>query len=195
MPFNAANPADNEKIRRLGIVIRPNWEAIEEGSQDDANPNKLKYWSLNLFSRDDIPSAPGDDAQDVEDGIAIFSKTDSDTGQPEIFTTHEDATVTQLTKGPANIAPIGFANNGETSIYGGLLLKYGVSSVAGNSSATITFTDVGLTAFPNSIFNIQATPIDSVTNPSFAVNTPTTTSFVIKNSSGARQYYWMAIGN
>lgn len=194
MPFNAADPANSEKIRRLGIVIRPNWKAIEEASQDDANPNKLKYWAINYFSRDDIGAAPGADAPQVDDGIAVYSKDDSDTGFPELFTRHEDSTVTQITKGPANIAPIGFTSNGETSIYGGLLLKYGVTAtLSGNSTTTQTFTSVGLTAFPNNIFTVIVNPIAS--DATFNVKAITTTSFGIENSSGSRAYNWIAIGN
>jgi hypothetical protein len=31
MPWTPSKPADNEKIRNLGAVIRPNWAAIEQG--------------------------------------------------------------------------------------------------------------------------------------------------------------------
>lgn len=192
MPFNAANPADSERIRRLGTVIRPNWVAIEEGSNgdtDNSNPSlsqKLKLWSVNYFSRDDIPSAPGNDAPNVDNAIVMYSKTDSDTDQPEAFFRYEDASIAQLTKGPPNIAPSGFANNGETSIFGGLIIKYAFTDVVPTANPTYTWQGagplgLGLSDFPNEIFNIQVTRLEDTTaGLTVHVRSISTTGFLLR---------------
>jgi len=207
MPFNQANPTDNEKIRRLGIVIRPNWKALEEGSQDDANPNKLKFWGINYYARDDIPAAPGNDAPQVDDGIVVYAKTDSDTGFPELFTRHEDSTVTQVTKGPANIAPAMRTDNGETSLYGGLLMKYALVDTGGTGSGdtaytwqgTASSTELGLTDFPNNCFNVQITgyyvPGGTVSDDSFIIAYSTSGFTIRKSGSSPDKYFVVAIGN
>ncbi len=200
MPFNQANPSDSEKIRRLGIVIRPNWKAIEEGSENDANPNKLKYWAINLYSRDDIPSAPGNDAPQVDDGIAWYAKTDADSGLPEIFIRHEDSTVTQMSKYPANIAPIGRTSNGETFLAGGLLLKYAdLGSVTSGTysylwEGTGSSLELGLTDFPNNCFQVVLGRYSSSSGNAGYVSNVTTSGFDLTsgNNSG---HYVIAIGN
>jgi hypothetical protein len=202
MPFNKANPSDTSKIRNLGINIRPNWKAIEEGSQDDANPNKLKYWAVNLFSRDDIPDAPGADAPQVDDGLAVFAKTDTDTDLPEMFIRHEDSSITQMTKGPANIAPSGYADNGETFLPGGLILKYALLPVQA-SNALVTFTwagtganQLGLSSFPTNCFNIQMTIFSTGSNGFVPrIGAYTKDDFELRGSNMAAQYFITAIGN
>ena len=202
MPFNQANPADNEKIRRLGIVIRPNWKAIEEGSENDANPNKLKYWALNLFERDNIPAAPGADAPQVDEGIALYSKTDSDSGLPELFFRAEDSTVVQLSKYPPNIAPAAKPTNGETFLSGGLLMKYALTDAIG-SNATQAFTwqgtganQLGLTDFPNNCFCVIVTPNTTNTGGNaWKVSAVTTSGFTIINGNFNSPYFVYAIGN
>lgn len=204
MTFSAANPTDNEKIRRLGIVIRPNWKAIEEGSESDANPNKLKYWSVNLFERNNIPSAPGNDAPQVDEGIALFSKTDSDSTRPELFYTTEDSTVVQLTKYTPNIAPVAKPTNGETFLSGGLLMKYALTDAITTASVAQVFSwqgtganQLGLTNFPNNCYAVLLTPILSTgtTGPTFKLTAVSTSSFTVISSSANVRYYVYAIGN
>lgn len=202
MPFNQANPSDSEKIRRLGIVIRPNWEAIEEGSQSDANPNKLKYWALNLFSRDDILAAPGNDAPQVDDGIGLYSKRDADSGLPELFFTAEDSTVVQLSKYPPNISPAAKPTNGETFLSGGLLMKYALTDSI-SSSVNQAFlwagtgaNELGLTDFPNNCFCVIVTPNTTNTGGNaWKVSNVSTSGFTIRNGNFAAPYYVYAIGN
>lgn len=178
MPFDQQDPSDSEKIRDLGAVIRPNWKAIEEGSDGEAQADKLKLWSVNFFSRDDIapPPVDGNDASELTNGIVMYSKTDSDTDLPEFFVRHEDATVSQLTKGPANISPSGFAKFGETSLFGGLILKFGRVTLPLGVATTITFTDYGLTDFPNNHFGTFIQNSISPSTPVAALNL-TLTSF------------------
>jgi len=55
MSWNKSLPADNEKIRNLGIVIRPNWEAIEEGD-DVGVSDMLQMRSVQLDNRTGLAS-------------------------------------------------------------------------------------------------------------------------------------------
>lgn len=209
MPFNANNPSNSEKIRRLGIVIRPNWIALEQGSDSDSDntdpllSQKFKVWSTNFFDRSDIPSAPNADADRVYNSIVAYSKTDADTSLAELFVRHEDQSITQMTKGPANIAPSGFANAGETFLPGGLLLKYAFTDVVPNPDPTYTWTGagplgLGLSDFPNSVFNIQITRFED----SNAANNVNVRSFTLSNMvlrvpalTATTRLFIVAIGN
>ena len=209
MPFNAANPANGAKVRRIGTLIRPNWVAIEQASESDsddatpANSNKFKYWGLNLFDRTQIPApTPPADSPKVDNSIVLYSKVDADTSYPELWTRHSNNDITQLTKGPANIAPGAFTSNGETSIYGGLIVKYGISPNLTNGSNTLTWiTSFGLTDFPNSCFTINCTPIVSGSkskNQCYVQQINTTVGFDyfnhFDNADNAKIFVW-AIGN
>ena len=212
MPFDQEDPADNEKIRRLGTVIRPNWKAIEEGSNDDSSANKLKYWSVNLYARDLIGGNINPDPTQADDGIAIFSKNDADTTFPEIFIKHTDNRVTQMTKGPAVIAPtvdmVSYPNNGSTFLPGGLIMKYVLTPATSTLLTTYDWgptatvpgnIPLGLTSFPNKCFNISVTAlaltgastkfvwsIPSYDKDTFTINIPLGTT---------GQYFVTAIGN
>ena len=52
MTWNAGLPGDNQKIRELGQVIRPNWVAIEDGDDvPGGTGNMLKMRSVQLANR------------------------------------------------------------------------------------------------------------------------------------------------
>lgn len=202
MPYNKENPANTEKIRNLGAVLRPNFKALEEGSETDPDSQKLKYWSLNLYSRDDIPSAPGSDAAQVTDAFVLFSKDGADSNKPELFGRYESGEIVQISNFPPNIAPATFPNNGETFLSGGLLMKYALSDQLGSSS-TVTLTwagtganELGLTSFPNECFNVQVTPFSSNSGsnvPRITAVTKDDFTFVTSNITNG-QYFITAIG-
>lgn len=203
MPFNAANPSDTEKIRRLGIVIRPNWVALQEGSQNDPNPNKLKYWAVNLFSRDAIPpEAAGADAPQVDDGIALYAKKDSHSGLPELFFRAQNSTVVQLSKYPPNIAPAAKPTNGETFLSGGLLMKYALTDTIG-SNGVQAFTwqgvganQLGLTDFPTACLCLNVTPVTTNSGGNtWRVSAVSASGFTIRNGNFSSPYYVFAVGN
>lgn len=206
MVWTANKPDTTTKIRNGPGFITANWEAIETASASDASVDKLKYWALNLISRSVIPSAPPPDAPTITDGMNVFSKADSDTGLPELFITHSDATVTQMTKGPANIAPVGFASNGETSLPGGLQVKYALTPAALAGSNAYLWTggganQLGLSDFYNNAFSVFITPFRAtagLTRDQCYITAYSVTGFTIQNTyttGQGVQFFVVAIGN
>ena len=74
MSWNKSLPGDNQKIRELGTVIRPNWEAIEEGD-DVGVANMLQMRSVQLDNRTGL--AANNDPQTNVGTHYIYSKDDA----------------------------------------------------------------------------------------------------------------------
>lgn len=91
MAWDASKPSDSEKIRNLGIVIRANWDAIEE-SEDTFAP-----WAIKLTNRTDVGAASNNPAT-LASATQLFCKDDSG-AVAELFLRDAAGTVKQLTKG------------------------------------------------------------------------------------------------
>jgi len=90
MAFDKAEPQDTTKIRNLGIVIRPNWVAIEQG-EDTFRP-----LSVNLQNR--TPDAVANDPGTLADTSKVYVKDDGD-GVPEAFIKDGSGNITQVSDG------------------------------------------------------------------------------------------------
>lgn len=118
MVWNKALPGDAEKIRRLGEVIRPNWDAIEEGD-DVGVDGMLQMRSVQLSERS--ATALNDDPTPNVGTHYIYSKIID--GAQECFMRASDGTVIQVTsKGSigssgGTVSFNGFTNDGGTTTY------------------------------------------------------------------------------
>lgn len=92
MVWNKALPANNEKIRNLGIVIRPNWEAIEEGD-DVGVANMLQMRSVQLDNRTGL--ADNNDPVTNAGTHYYYSKDDTG-GDQEAFMKDSAGNIIQL---------------------------------------------------------------------------------------------------
>ncbi len=63
MVWDNTKPSNQERIQNLGNAIRPNWIAIEQASDNDADADKLKVWAINLINRSQ-PAVTGPDTPD-----------------------------------------------------------------------------------------------------------------------------------
>ena len=183
MTFDATQPTDNTKLRNLGIVIRPNWEAIETAD------SSFQPYAINFLDRKLASIVPTDPAG-LSTSYVQYCKKDPE-NNPELFIVDQNDNITQMTKGVT-------INNthGETFLPGGLILKYGTFTTSGSSLNTITYTALSpaLTAFPNDTYNVVLTPNSNVTTITYAVTNLTNLSFdVISNSN--KTYFFVAIGN
>lgn len=190
MAFDKTQPTDTTKIRNLGVVIRPNWQAIAEAD------STFQPWALNLIDRTGAAIVPTDPAA-ISTSYILYSKQDSG-GNKELFGISPAGNILQLTKGAASAGA-----NGETCLPGGILIKWGSATKTGSS--TVTFASVGLTNFPNNCFAVLAQPINSnlptVANDYVYTHTPTTSQFGvvctrrITLASNTVSFYFVAIGN
>lgn len=183
MAWDATQPTDTTKLRNLGVVIRPNWEAIQTAD------STFKPQALNLTDR--TVAGVANDPTAIADAFIAYCKTDA-LGNSEFFGINDASGITQFTQGTPLLAAA------ESSIFlpGGLILKTGTASFTTNATTdAITFA----TAFPTAIFGVNFTLATASTSGSGAVRTPiATTGFTVQRSTGSpnnQTYYWMAWGN
>lgn len=92
MAFDKTQPTDTTKLRNLGVVIRPNWVAIEEAD------STFRPYALNFQNR--TPLGVSNDPASIADTSIIYCKDDAD-GNPELFAEDASANIVQLTQAGA----------------------------------------------------------------------------------------------
>lgn len=180
MPFDSTQPTNTTKIRNLGVVIRPNWEAIEQGL------NTFKPHSLNLNNRTAL-GIPVDPAA-VPNTYILYCKQDA-SGNPQLYGIDQGSRVAQIS---ASATPTS-ATVGCSWLAGGMLIQWGISGNIGvNADSTILF----YTPFSAVPYSVTITGIHNGGEVvSGNVHTITAGNFVLRNTSvSARRFYWTAIG-
>lgn len=182
MAFDKTQPTNTTKIRNLGTVIRPNWQAIEEGGVS------FKPYATNFANR--TPLAVPNDPPAIANTFILYCKQDS-TGLPQLYGCDQTGRILQISSRltPNNVA------NGYTWLPGDLLMQWGKVSVPSGTSGNITF-PLAFAAVP---YNVQITIIRSAgagSNSIYVLDASVTaTRFKTENTgSGAHDIYYMAIG-
>lgn len=105
MVWDRTRPTNTERIQNLGNVIRPNWTAIEEASNADADEDKLKIWAVNLVDRSQPvvtgPSTPariGDNVGNNAEAGIIYCRNDDDNNELFFLDSQDPANEVQLTR-------------------------------------------------------------------------------------------------
>lgn len=144
MVWDISQPQDTTKIRNLGIVIRPNWQAIEAG---DAT---FKPQALNFDNR--TPLAIANNPTAIADSYITYCKDDS-AGNPELFGIDSSSIISQFTSTDRLLAQTGYA-----LIPPGFLLQWGRNFIPGGASTlTVTFPK----AFSATAWVVDTTPYGS----------------------------------
>lgn len=89
MAFDNTQPTDTTKIRNLGVVIRPNWVAIEEAE------STFRPYAINLQNRTPLPD--DNDPATIADTSIIYCKDDA-AANPEAFHKDGSGNIVQLTQ-------------------------------------------------------------------------------------------------
>jgi hypothetical protein len=176
MVWDKAEPQNTTKLRNLGIVIRPNWDAIEDG---DAT---FKPVALNLNNR--TPLAVPNDPTAIAETVILYTKDDA-SGNPQLNAIDQSSTITKLTGGSST-----------QSTNGKLLLPNGLTLIWGNVSITsswVTYAFSGAFTFATAGFSITGNGNGSTSAIGF--QNLTTTGFDAKASSGSPSITYIAIGN
>ena len=139
--WDASNPNDNEKISRLGTVIRPNWQAIQIGD------STFQPQAMNFANRTAVTPAIAVDPTAITNAYIVYSKTDG-SGNTELFGIGPTSGAVQLTKG----TPIN-GSSGSTYIPGGMILKWGQFTVATHHTNVLF-----ASAFPTAIQTVLVSP-------------------------------------
>ena len=173
MAFDKTQPTDSTKIRNLGTVVRPNWVAIEDAD------SSFKPVGLNLDNRTAL--AVANDPTAIADASILYCKDDV-AGDTQVFAINENSTITQLSG-----TLFSAATNGQLTIAGGLLIKWGQTT---GSSGAKTFP----VAFPTNCYNVQVTVEDN--NARYgSIKLVTTTGFTWTPDSAASTIHYIAIGD
>lgn len=186
MPFDKTQPADSTKIRNLGVVIRPNWTAIEE-----AEPS-FKVFSMNFVDRSTLPAPTPVNPAAIADVYQLFCKKDSG-GHPQLYVESPGGSVVKIS---TSVIPVS-AQNGYSWLSGGLILQWGIHHANGTANTIIPFH----TAFSGNAYNIQTTMTKSTGGSQFQVtvrneagHAPTNAQFEVYNPNSGHDIYWTAIG-
>jgi len=111
MVWNKTQPTGSSKIRNAPDLITDNWAAIEAGDPT------LKYEKLNLNKQSVDPT-------EITDAFILFAKANT-SGDTQLFGKDSDGASIQLTNGSPTIA-----ENGECFLPGGIILKWGTTSLS-----------------------------------------------------------------
>lgn len=144
MAFDKSQPTNTTKIRNLGVVIRPNWDAIEEAQAS------LQLWGSNYVRRNGV--APSNDPTAIANNVIVYAKNDS-SGNAQLYAIDDASNVLQVTGG----APTKTAN-GEVFLTGAVYMKWGQFTFSGTS----TTHNYSTGAFPNNTLSVVVTPINQV---------------------------------
>jgi len=178
MAWDKSKPTDTTKLRNLGTVIRPNWDAIESA---DAT---FIPEALNLADRTALGVA--NDPTALADTVILYSKQDG-AGKPQAYTIDPDSTITQLTGGTTT-----FAVKGHILLPNGFKMNWGTIASTGSVAKAELFES----AFTTACYSITVTPItDTGTRTAVVVNgTVVVAGFSIKSSNAGMNVYYTAIG-
>lgn len=185
MAYDSTQPTNTTKLRNVGVVIRPNWIAIEDGDPT------FKPKAINLNNRTPlgVPNDPGA----VANSYILYSKQDP-AGNVQLYGIDPASRVTQMSLA---VSPSSAAN-GYTWLAGGMLMQWGyVAALAGGGSTNVNFAALGIQNFTGAPFSIQTQVRHNGydDNAVGCVTAGATTGFTLKNSSShARDFYWLAIG-
>lgn len=183
MVYDATQPANATKIRNLGVVIRPNWVAIERAE------SSFKPYAINLANR--TPLLVPNDPAAIANSYIVYCKQDA-AGNPQLYGIDQASRVTQIS---VNVSPVSGAN-GYSWLAGGMLLQWGTGHANGSANTTIVF-PVAFSAAPYSVQtnfyrssgSTTMKPLDVITDiPVAAAN------FTVWNPNGGHNFFWMAIG-
>jgi hypothetical protein len=179
MAWVITEPTDSTKIRNLGIVIRPNWAAIDSG---DAT---FKPKALNFADRTVAGIAV--DPTAIADAFIMYCKTDT-AGNSELYGINETSGILQFTRGVPTVG-----TSGSLFLVGGVILKWGQFTMSG-TSWPVSY--VG-GAFPTNTLCVNLSPMNSTAASSnYRTGSWSAGSFNIHtNSVSGAMFTYIAIGS
>ena len=186
MAWDITQPTDNTKIRDLGVVIRPNWQAIQTAN------SSITPDTMNLTNRS-VAALPVD-PKAIADAYVMYCKTDA-AGNSELFGIDPNSVISQFTSTDYTLAQDGYA-----VIPPGILIQWGRDlMVGGTSTLAVSFGK----AFSSTAWVVVSTPYDNPITGStpreWGVNNITAAGFTANSFNGVVpgggvNFGWFAIG-
>jgi hypothetical protein len=177
-------PGNTEKIRNLGVVIRPNWEAIEEADLT------FKPHALNYNNR--TPLGVANDPAAIADTHILYCKDDG-SANPEMFSIDDTSVISQLTFRDRSLAQSGYVY-----LAPGFILQWGRATIlAGTNTIAVTFP----LAFGATAYSVTCNPLGATagdTTRGFGPVSITDVGFTATSHNvsftGNTDVTWIAIG-
>lgn len=189
MVWDKTEPTNSTKLRNLGIVIRPNWLAIEE-ADSSFQPDGLIMTDRTPLGVANDPTAAVSGGTSRGNGYTLFCKQDA-SGDQQLYGIDPSSNIIQFTSGAPTLAA-----TGRVFLPGGILMQWNTGPAS--SGGTVTF-PVAFSATPYYV-NFTVTG-SSGTNRIFTrlSGAPSSTAFspIILNNSGSgitETIYYIAIG-
>lgn len=177
IPQAGDDPSDSQSeilanFQEIGTLVAVNHVAFNDGDQG-------KHKFMQMPEQGSAPSTAANEG-------ALYTKEES--GATQLFFRDESSGSERQITGAFTAA-----TNGQVTIPGGLILKWGQGNFSGSStSGSVTYSS----AFPSAAYNVQATLVGGPFGTSVA-STSSTTGFTIERSSGSvsgQAFHWIAIG-
>lgn len=189
MVWDKTEPTNSTKLRNLGIVIRPNWLAIEE-ADSSFQPDAMILTDRTPLGVSNDPTAAVSGGTSRGNGYTLYCKQDS-SGDQQLYGIDPSSNIIQFTSGAPTLAA-----TGRVFLPGGILMQWNTGPAS--SGGTVTFP----VAFSSTPYYVNFTVTGSSgTNRIFTrlSGAPTSTSFspIILNNSGGgltETIYYIAIG-
>lgn len=180
MVWDATQPTNTTKIRNLGVVIRPNWDAIQLG-----DPTLLPQ-SINFANRTPLPAV--NDPAAIANSYILYCKEDA-SGNPQLFGIDQASRISQFT---TSVTPTSAAS-GFTFLPGGMVIQWKHTGNIGSNADSVQTFPVAFSADPYSIVITGRHNGGEVVSGN--IHTLTPANFTLRNTSAhSRDFYWIAIG-
>jgi hypothetical protein len=184
MGYDITQPTDSTKLRRAPAVIRPNWQAIQEGDSTFI-PKAINFNNRTV-------SGPTNDPTAITNAFVMYSKEDA-LGNAELFGINESSQILQFTKGIPTFGLIDHLLDGQSFIPGGLILKWGVIGLTNQEEAKLYSTG----AFPTNtlgVFLSQFTSDNIEDSETYATNYSATGFVARRYGPTTNTYRYLALG-
>lgn len=186
MTFDPTQPTNTTLLRDLGVVIRPNWEAIESGD-DSFLPQ-----SINLANR--TPLAVPNNPAALANTVKLFCKDDS-AGNEQVYGIDSSSNIQQITRYLDFLS----ANTGYSYLLENILVRWGRHTTTATTTQTVIFpASPAFSAAPFIVIPMIQTNSSRVfVNMRSSVAASFVANSVDQNNNavGAGQtMYWLAVG-
>lgn len=198
MAFDKTQPTDTTKLRNLGVVIRPNWVAIEEAD------STFRPYALNFQNR--TPLGVSNDPATIADTFILYEKDDG-AGNPELYGEDGSGNILQLSEGGRLGGPstnvkmnnyrfgAGTVDYGQNNIVSAMVRWNSAGTALSSFGCSIVRTSTGLytvtlaTARTNTNYWPVACAFDEGNSRCAKVNILSTTQFTIRivNDNGSNR--------
>jgi len=155
MAWDATQPTDSTKIRNLGVVIRPNWVAIEQ-ADTTFRPQAMNFKDRTVAGVSVNPTA-------LADAFITYCKTDT-AGNSELFGIDEDSHVIQYSYGgrmggpltPITFTTINFGTSTTTYTKNNFNLAYGRFT---SNGSTVVANNCSITRIGTGQYRVILNPV------------------------------------